>query len=81
MPQEELQLDLADLQQEQVMVDAVAPAVRVGHCAEYVVQALEGFPLRQRVRAQEHLHLPVGPGSGVGSTSEQGPHSKPSPTL
>lgn len=42
------------------MVDGVGPAVRVGHCAEHVVQALGGLRLRQGVRAQENLHLPVG---------------------
>lgn len=63
------------------MVDGVPPAIRVRHCAEYVVQALGGLLLRQRVRAQEHMHLPVGPENRAGSTSEQGPYPSPSPAL
>lgn len=37
MQQEGLQLYLAHLQQEQVMVDGVALAARMWHCAEYVI--------------------------------------------
>lgn len=62
-----------DLQQEEIVIDGGRLAVRVGYFAKHVVQALEGLGPRQRVRAQEHLHLPVAPGDTARSWSELHP--------
>lgn len=67
-------LEWANLQQEEVVFDGVGPTVWVGHCADHFVQALGGLRLRQGVCAQEHLHLPAGPESGVHIRATSPPH-------
>ena len=61
------------------MIDGLWPAARVGHCTEHVVQALGGLRLRQGVCAQEDLHLPIGPGSGVDAHQNHVPAAPPRP--
>lgn len=46
-----VQPGLADLQQKEVVVDGIRPAVRVGHCSEHIIQVLGWFRLRQGMRA------------------------------
>lgn len=59
------------LQQKQVVVYGVRPAVRVWHRAEHVIALLGGFRLRQRVGAQEHLHrLPWAAGGRTGQSGD-----------
>jgi len=61
------------------VVYGLCPAARVGHYAEHVVQALGGLRLRQGVRAQEDLYLPIGPGSGVDAHQNHVPSAPPRP--